>query len=140
MLKAVLDTNVVLSAHLIDEGPSRLIFDVVFPGYFRCFVSKPLLEEYEEVLKRPRFELDPREIARSMGFMRNAAILVVPRKRLQITNDPDDNKVLECALEARADYVVTGNTRDFPERFQDIRIITPRRFMTLVASAPTGPG
>jgi uncharacterized protein len=69
--------------------------------------------------------------------MREAAILVAPRKRLDVTRDPDDNKVLECALEARADYVVTGNARDFPARFQDIRIISPRRFLTLLASAPT---
>lgn len=136
MLKAVLDTNVVLSAYLIDNGPSRVIFDLVFSGYFRCFVSKPLLEEYEEVLKRPRFGLDPRTVARSMRLMRSSAVLVVPRKGLKITGDPDDNKVLECALEARADYIVTGNTRDFPERFQDIRIISPRRFMTLLASSP----
>ncbi len=136
MVKAVLDTNVVLSAHLNHEGPSKVILDLVFSGYFRCFVSNPLLEEYEEVLKRPRFGRDPREIARSMRLMRNAAILVVPRKRLKITSDPDDNKVLECALEARADFVVTGNTRDFPERFQDIRIIPPRLFMTILASIP----
>jgi uncharacterized protein len=136
MLKAVLDTNVVLSAHLNLDGPSRVILDLVFSGYFRCFVSNPLLEEYEEVLKRPRFERDPREIARSMRLMRNSAILVVPRKRLKITSDPDDNKVLECALEARADYVVTGNIRDFPERFQDIRIVPPRLFMTILTSTP----
>jgi uncharacterized protein len=68
--------------------------------------------------------------------MREAAILVAPRKRLDVTRDPDDNKVLECTLEARADYVVTGNARDFPPRFQDIRIISPRRFLTLLASAP----
>jgi len=139
MLKAVLDTNVVLSAHLNLEGPSKVILDLVFARFFRCFVSNPLLEEYEEVLKRPRFGRDAREIARSLRLMRNAAILVVPRKKLEITRDPDDNKVLECALEARVDYVVTGNIRDFPERFQDIRIIPPRRFMTLLASGPTAP-
>ena len=72
----------------------------------------------------------------SLRLMRRAAILVVPRKRLEVTRDPDDNKVLECALEARADYVVTGNTRDFPSRFQDIRIIPPRAFLTFLASAP----
>jgi putative PIN family toxin of toxin-antitoxin system len=137
MLKAVLDTNVVLSAHLNVNGPSRVILDLVFSRFFRCFVSNLLLEEYEEVLTRPRFGCDARTIATSLRLMRNAAILVAPRKRLHITSDPDDNKVLECALEARADYVVTGNIRDFPTRFQDIRIIPPRRFMTLLASGPT---
>jgi putative PIN family toxin of toxin-antitoxin system len=136
MLKAVLDTNVVLSAHLNTGGPPAVIFDLIFARFFRCFVSNPLLEEYEEVLKRPRFGLDAREIATSLRLMRNVAVLVAPRKRLQITTDPDDNKVLECALEARADYVVTGNIRHYPQQFQDIRVILPRRFMTLLASGP----
>ena len=131
-----MDTNVVLSAHLTIEGPSGVILDLVFSKFFRCFVSYPLLEEYEEVLKRPRFGLDAREIARSLRLIRSATIRVTPRKPLTVTRDPDDNKVLECALEARADYVVTGNTRDFPPRFQDIRIISPRSFLTILASAP----
>jgi putative PIN family toxin of toxin-antitoxin system len=136
MLKAVLDTNAVLSAHLTAEGPSAVILDLVFSKFFRCFVSSPLLEEYEEVLKRPRFGLDVREIARSLRLIRNSTIRVTPRKQLNGHARPDDNKVLECALEARADYVVTGNTRDFPSRFQDIRIISPRSFLTILASAP----
>jgi len=136
MLKAVLDTNVVVSAHLNPEGPPRVILDLVFSRFFRCFASDSLFEEYEEVLKRTRFARDAKEIARSMRLMRSAVTIVIPRRKLRITSDPDDNLVLECALEARADYVVTGNTRDFPERFQDIRIIPPRRFLTLLASTP----
>ena len=136
MLKAVLDTNVILSAHLNSEGPSKVILDLLFARYFRSFVSNPLLEEYEEVLRRPRFGCDPREVARSMRLIRSAAILVVPRKAIKIASDPDDNKILECALEGRADFVVTGNIRDFPHRFQDIRVIPPRRFLTLLASTP----
>lgn len=136
MLKAVLDTNVVVSAHLNLEGPSRIILDLAFSRHFRCFVSEPLLQEYEEVLKRPRFGRNPRDIAKSMRLMRNAATLVIPRRRLKITGDPDDDKVLECALEARVNYVVTGNTRDFPHRFQDIRILPPQQFLTVLASHP----
>ena len=136
MLKAVLDTNVVLSAHLNLHGPSQVIYDLVFSKVFRCFVSAALLEEYEDVLRRPQFGVDARQIARSLRDLRKAAVLVVPAKRLNVTVDPDDNKVLECALEARADYLVTGNLRDYPAQFQDIRIIPPRRFMTLLASGP----
>lgn len=136
MLKAVLDTNVVVSAHLNSEGPPRIILDLTFARFFRCFASDPLLEEYEDVLKRPCFARDAKEIAKSMRLMRNAITIVIPRRKLRITRDPDDNIVLECALAARADYVVTGNSRDFLERFQDIRIITPRRFLTILASTP----
>ncbi|PYU17735.1 MAG: hypothetical protein DMG32_27420 [Acidobacteria bacterium] len=60
----------------------------------------------------------------------------MPKRKLNVSRDPDDNKVVECALEARADYIVTGNIRHFPSRFQDIRIVLPRRFLTVVAAQP----
>jgi predicted nucleic acid-binding protein len=63
--------------------------------------------------------------------------VVVPKKKLDVAIDPDDNKVVECALEARADYIVTGNIRHFPSRFQDIRIVLPRQFLTLLAAQPS---
>ena len=62
--------------------------------------------------------------------------MVRPSKGLKVTKDPDDNKVLECALEARADYVVTGNVRHFPVRYQDIRVVTPWEFMAILAAEP----
>jgi uncharacterized protein len=136
MIRAVLDTNVVVSAHLSPQGASALIFNLAMSRYFRCFVSLPLLEEYGEVLGRARFGLDGLKIARVMRRFREAAILVAPRKKLQITVDPYDNKVVECALAARADYIVTGNIRHFPVRFQDIRVIPPREFLTVLASDP----
>jgi uncharacterized protein len=122
MLKAVLDTNVVLSAHLNMHGPSQVIFDLVFSRFFRCFISNSLLEEHEEVLSRRHFGVDAHKGARSMRLLRKAAILVVPSERLSVTFDPDDNKVLECALEARAEYVVTGNVRDYPDNFKTFEL------------------
>jgi len=71
-----------------------------------------------------------------MRTIRKCSTLVIPKRKLNVSRDPDDNKVVECALEARADYIVTGNIRHFPSRFQDIRIVLPRRFLTVVAAQP----
>jgi len=136
MIRAVLDTNVVISAHLGFEGPASLIFDLLFSRFFRGYVSEAFLSEYEQVLNRPRFGLARRDISKSMRLVRKATILVVPKINLQVTSDPDDNKVVVCALEARADYIVTGNIRHFPKRFQDIRTILPRQFLIILASEP----
>jgi len=136
MLRAVLDTNVVISAHLSPEGQQALILGLAIARYFRCFVSDALLEEYEGVLRRERFGLSPRSVTQSMRIIRKCATLVIPKRKLDVSRDPDDNKVVECALEARADYIVTGNTRHFPSQFQDIRIVLPRQFLTLVAAQP----
>lgn len=137
MLRAVLDTNVVVSAHLNPEGQQALILGLAIAGHFRCFVSDPLLEEYEGVLRRERFGLSSRSVIQSIRIIRKSATLVIPKRKLYVTRDPDDNKVVECALEARADYIVTGNIRHFPSRFQDIRIVLPRLFLTLVAAQPS---
>jgi uncharacterized protein len=136
MLRAVLDTNVVISAHLSPAGRQALILELAIAGYFRCFVSEVLLEEYEGVLRRERFGLSPRSVTQSMRIIRKCTTLVIPKRKLEVSRDPDDNKVVECALEARADYIVTGNTRHFPAQFQDIRVILPRQFLTVVAAQP----
>lgn len=58
MLKAVLDTNVVVSAHLTADGPTALIFRLALSRYFQCYVREEILEEYCEVLQRRKFKLD----------------------------------------------------------------------------------
>ncbi len=136
MIRAVLDTNVVVSALLNPEGPAALILTLAISKKFRCCISESLLKEYDEVLARPGFRLGQQQIARLMRSLQKAAVLVVPRKTLQVASDPDDNKVLECALEARADYVVTGNIRHFPARFQDIRVLRPQQFLMVLAAQP----
>ena len=136
MIRAVLDTNVVVSALLNPRGRPALILQLALSKQFRCYVSESLLEEYIEVLERPQFPWDEHRIARLIRRLRTVAILVAPQRRIQVTYDPDDNKVLECAFEARADFVVTGNARDFPARYQDVRVITPRDFLVVLASSP----
>jgi putative PIN family toxin of toxin-antitoxin system len=134
MLKAVLDTNVVISAHLIPDGRQALILGLACGKRFRWFVSREILAEYEGVLLRERFGLSPRHIAESLRELSRSYELVTPRKKVHACADPDDDKFIECALEARADYVVTGNMRHFPPRYQDIRVISPKQFITYLAA------
>jgi uncharacterized protein len=88
-----------------------LILELGLSRAFRLFVSEPLLEEYFAVLCRPRFGFHTRDVLKLTKDIRRASTLVRPRRALSITPDPDDNKVLECALEAGTDFVVTGNLR-----------------------------
>lgn len=136
MIRAVLDTNVVVSALLKPEGPMASILDLAALQRFRCYVSEPILEEYGEVLGRAYLGLNERATFGSMKRLKESAVLVEPRRQVRICTDAEDNKFLECALEARADYVVTGNVHHFPVRFQDIRVIRPRQFLTVLAAEP----
>jgi predicted nucleic acid-binding protein len=58
---------------------------------------------------------------------------VAPTRALQVAKDPDDNKFLECADAARADYLVTGNQRHFPAFWKKTKVITSREFISIVA-------
>jgi len=136
MIRAVLDTNVVVSALLNPARPMASILDLAAHRRFRCYVSKEILEEYGEVLGRAHLGLDAREVARAMERLKRSAVLMAPKRQLRVCTDAGDDKILECALEARADYVVTGNVRHFPARFQDIRIVLPRHFLTVLAAEP----
>jgi uncharacterized protein len=136
MLSAVLDTNVVVSAQLNEQGAPGLTLELALSRAFRLFVSEPQLEEYFAVLCRPRFGFHTRDALKLMKDIRRASTLVRPRRALSVTSDPDDNKVLECALEAGSDFVVTGNLRHFPPRLRGIRVIAPSSFLILLASEP----
>jgi len=132
-LRLVLDTNVVVSAVLKPEGLERvsLVFALTPPA--SLFVSRDILDEYERVLHRPQLKLSPSLLGEVLDLLRNRAMSVMPSCRLQVTPDPDDNIFLECADEARADYLVTGNKRHFPRFWKFTKIVSARELVELVA-------
>lgn len=131
-MKVVIDTNVVVSGNLRDAGPSAAILDLAANRLILMCISSAVLTEYETVLRRPRFKLDPPRIASSLAVIRNTSRLVKPTRRLAEAEDEPDNRFLECAAAAGADFIITGNARHFPRRFENIRIVTPREFLDLV--------
>ena len=131
MLKVVFDTNVIVSAALYEKRLPALLLSLGLEDKVRFFVSPALLNEYEAVLKRPRFKLGQRQITELMGKMNRKALIVTPTKRSKIVKaDEPDNRVLECAIKAKADFIITGNKRHFPfEEFKVSKIVTPREFI-----------
>jgi putative PIN family toxin of toxin-antitoxin system len=137
MLKAVLDTNVVVSAHLTANGPAALMFRLALSRYFQCCVSEETLEEYCEVLQRRKFKLDADYVVQSLSAFRAAAVWVNPRVQIVAARDPEGDKILECAIEAKANYMVTGNIRDFAKQFRGVSVLPPRGFLNVLASRTT---
>ena len=126
----VLDTNIVVSAHLRFEGLQRFTLDLALNRKLELHYSEAIPAEYQEVLSRARFRIAPEKIAESMLLIRMAGKRVLPTRRVQVASDPDDNIFLECAEEARAQYLVTGNKRHFPERWRSTRIVNTRELLT----------
>ncbi len=136
MLKVVIDTNVLVSALLKPDSVPELIFSLVLSGEIVLCLTEPIAVEYEEVLKREKFKkLDQRKVRELLSRLRSLAHWVTPKIHLQVTlADPEDNKFLECADEAGADFLVTGNVKHFPAgKFKETIILNPAQFLSVMA-------
>jgi putative PIN family toxin of toxin-antitoxin system len=132
-LRLVIDTNVLVSAALKPDGLQRttLVLAVTKPA--RLYVSRPILEEYRNVLARPGLQIRRGLRQQLLQLVKNHSYTVAPTRRLEVASDPDDNKFLECADAAGADYLVTGNQKHFPRFWRKTAIITSREFISLAA-------
>jgi putative PIN family toxin of toxin-antitoxin system len=128
-VRVVLDTNVIVSAHLNHEGYERHVLDLALTGKIALAVSEKILAEYEGVLRRAKFSIPRRYVSQSMRLLRASAKLVNPRRNVAAAHDPDDNRFLECAEAARADYLVTGNKRHFPKHWRGTQVVNARELI-----------
>lgn len=131
MTRVVLDSNVWLSALLFPGGVCDELLQQFRELRVELFASQAILHEISGVLRR-KFGHSAEEAEAVVREIRLMAQVVDPKTRVSIvTADDADNRVLECALEARAALVVTGDTKHLlPLRqFQGIRITSPRHVL-----------
>jgi putative PIN family toxin of toxin-antitoxin system len=132
-LRLVIDTNVVVSAALNPEGLQRTTILLAITKPARLYVSLPILEEYEGVLSRPHLNIRKGLRLQLLQLIKNNSHIIAPSRRLDVSSDPDDNRFLECADKAGADYLITGNQKHFPTFWKKTKIITSREFISLTA-------
>jgi putative PIN family toxin of toxin-antitoxin system len=132
-LRLVLDTNVIVSAALKPESLQRTTFLLAITKPARLYVSRPILDEYSDVLSRPEFGIRKGIRLQLLQLIKNHGHMVAPSRRLEVAGDPDDNMFLECAEIAGADYLITGNQKHFPVFWKKTKIITSREFISLAA-------
>ena len=133
--KVVLDTNVVVSAHLTAGGLEAFVLDLALASKSQLYVSPvspDILAEYEEVLRRPRFRIDSKKVTQSLRLIKKRAKNVTPTLTLSVSPDTDDNRFLECADAANADYLVTGNRRHFPAKYRNTLVINARQLIEII--------
>ncbi len=130
MIRAVLDSNVYISAVLFGGNP-RAILQLAERRVVTCFTSMHIVEEIEGTLES-KFQWNETRIRRLGRRAWRAARLVETHIRLSDCADPDDNRILECALSARADFIVTGDRHLLVlNPYRDIQIVRPREFLDL---------
>ncbi|MDE2780604.1 MAG: putative toxin-antitoxin system toxin component, PIN family [Chloroflexota bacterium] len=136
-MKVALDTNVIISA-LNFPGNERLVLELALRGRFEFFLSIFILGEVAGVLTR-KFGWDEERTARVVWTLENAATVIEP-PRLEgvIEGGHADNRVLECAVAVRADYLVTGDRRHLLPlgEHRGTIIVNAPRFLSLLTEVP----
>jgi putative PIN family toxin of toxin-antitoxin system len=140
-MRAVLDTNVAISAAINPDGtPGRVILSWEADS-FTWVTSEALLEELERTFGSPKvkryFAWLEQQVHDFLSRVRRAADVASPVTEIRrITADPPDNRVLEAAVEGDADYIVTGDRHLLDlERHEGIEIVTPAQFLAILAEA-----
>jgi putative PIN family toxin of toxin-antitoxin system len=107
--KAVFDTNILVSAWFWEGNESKLI-ESVEEGFIHGYRSKQLIEELCRALRYPKLDLSQDEVESIHSYYLLIFKIVSPKQTINIIQeDPSDNMVLECALEAEAEYIVSGD-------------------------------
>jgi putative PIN family toxin of toxin-antitoxin system len=129
MTRVVADTNIYISA-LMFGGLPGVLLDLGLMQAFRLVISPALLDELEDKL-RVKFGVLAQDAAAIRVKLESAGDLIDPAIVLDVvTDDPDDNRVLECAVAGRADYIVSGDRHLLKlKEHAGIPILTAREFL-----------
>ena len=130
-MRVVLDTNVIVSA-LNFPGNERLVLELALRGRFELCLSRFILEEVAGVLTR-KFDWDGEHAAQVLQAIENSATVIdPPRLPEMIEGGHADNRILECAVSANANYLITGDRRHLLPigDYQGTRIVNAPRFLS----------
>ena len=134
MARVVLDTNNLISTLGWKKGNPRIIFQHCLSGKNTLVESKNLIKEFLLVINRPKFNFISKEEKQEfLIYLFQICDLVEPKNTISIIkNDPADNIVLECALEGKADFIVSGDKHLLKlKEFRGIRIVNSKEFLKL---------
>ncbi len=132
MLRVTADTNVLVSGLNFLRGKPFEVLELARTGKISLAVSEAILWEMEDVLRR-KFGWDVEGVAAGRARLTSMARTVKPAVALSvIREDPDDNKILECASAAGSDFIVSGD-KDLLRlgRYDSIRILTVADFLNM---------
>lgn len=137
-LRAVIDTNILVSGLFSESGSIAELMDLWTDGVFELVTSEEIIEELYRTLHKPsvqkHFKPTEDEIIDYIEVIRDRAILTPGlHKTDRIRDDPTDNKFLSAAIEAKADFIVSGDKhlKDV-KQFQGIKIVDTKSFVERV--------
>ena len=137
-MRVVLDANVYVSSLLTQRGNAKQIMDLFEVGEFDLIVSEPILAEIERVLGYSHIAKIHRksedEIKAYVEHLQETAELVAPTITLDASPDETDNRYIECAVEGKADYLVTGDKKHLLplKEYEGVQVLSPASFLAIL--------
>jgi putative PIN family toxin of toxin-antitoxin system len=133
-MKVVFDTNIFVSAFIIPGSRGQEAFLLAQRRKVSLYSSVPILTETARVL-RTKFSQPETDVMAALKMISRAAIMVQPMRKVTILEDMPDNHILECAVEAQADVIVTGDRQLLALReFEGIAIVRLADFLRMMPS------
>jgi len=136
MLRAVLDTNVIISGSIMDHGPPCQIIKNWETGSFILVISDPILQEVERAFHYPRIKryLAEQDIEAVLNTLRRYGVNTPSKIEIElIPEDPGDNKFIVAAIEGEANYIVSGDRHlQNLGSYSGIKIVSPAEFIRIL--------
>jgi len=132
--KAVFDTNVYVSA-AVYGGKPEILFRLSWGSdkQYNLYTSDEILRETVRVLSSDKFQFTREEVTDVLAIIVEAADVVEPKTRISVLSDDSDNRVLECTVKAKADFIVSGDRHLLDlGKYKKIPVLKPAEFLTLL--------
>ncbi len=134
-MRVIFDTNILVSGVISKGKPNKLLGHVV-NKMLDLILSKEVLDEFEDVIKRKKFKLTNEQQTYFISFITELCSLIETVSRFNvIKEDSDDNNILNVAYDGRVDYIVSGDHHLLNlKEFQGIKIVTADRMLNILES------
>ena len=130
-MRVVFDSNIFISALVIPGSKAEKAIARIISGKDSLVLSKIIVDEVLSVLSG-KFSRDREAISRTAIYLTDLAEIVSPSKKIKVLKDDPDNRIIECAVAGKADFIVTGDKEMLNlKEFQGITIISLREYLEI---------
>jgi putative PIN family toxin of toxin-antitoxin system len=131
-MRVVLDANIFVSSFFWGGNP-RMVLERVIKGIDELFITKEILDETEEVMRRPKFHADKEEIDYFINSLEEIGNRIIPKRQIKNgSRDKTDNKYIECGIAAKVNYIVSGDIHLLELReYGNIKIKSAREYLEI---------
>ena len=131
--KVVIDTNVFISGLIFTGKPSEVL-ELFIKGEIEVYISPFILKELERILRK-KFEWNEKQLQKILDKIKKKAVIVQAETKISIIKaKEDDNRILECGVDGKVQYIISGDKRHILplKNFRGIKILSPSEFLGLL--------